>query len=162
MLRDAFSYAIWGPEAARLPPRGARDKLLSCVMASAVLLALVLPAPAHADEAPVATIAVSSSTSGSSLSGNLVEGVMTFRDSEYLLTLRGVAQPAKTVGAVRRLVRARDIEGVFEPSDQGLRNAAGVTIHFDPPLSLEAGRLEIELLNRKYPKVSGGHRNGVE
>ena len=137
---------------------GHRGRLLATV----ALLALVLAAPARPDEAPVARIAVSSATAGSSFGGDLVEGVMTFRDSEYLLTLRGVAEPARTVGAVRGLLRARDIEGVFEPSDQGLRNTSGVTIRFDPPLSLRTGRLEIELLNRKYPKVSGGHRDGVE
>jgi hypothetical protein len=87
---------------------------------------------------------------------------MSFRDRKYLLTLRGVAGPARTVGSVRGLLRPRDIEGVFEPADQGLRNASGVTIRFDPPLSLAAGRLEIELLNRRYPKASGGSRDGVE
>ena len=123
---------------------------------------LVLTASARADDAPVATIAVSSATSGASLGGNLVEGVMTFRGREYLLTLRGVAEPAKSVGFVRGLLRPRDIEGVFEPSEQGLRNTSGVTIRFDPSLALVAGRLEIELLNRRYPKASGGSRDGVE
>jgi hypothetical protein len=124
----------------------------------AILLALLLAAPARADEAPVATITLSSATSGSSLGGHLVEGVMSFRGRDYLLALHGIAESAKSVGAVRGLLRARDIEGVFEPSDQGLRNTAGVTIRFDPPLTLGAGRLEIEVLNQRYPKVSGGHR----
>jgi hypothetical protein len=132
------------------------------VGASAVLLALVLTAPAHADDASVATIAVSPATSGSSVGGSLVEGVMRFRGREYLLTLRGIAEPAKTVGSVRELLRPREIEGVFEPTDQGLRNTSGVTIRFDPPLSLATGRLEIELLHRRYPKVSGGGRDGIE
>jgi len=126
-------------------------------VACAVLLAVLLTASARADEAPVATIAVSSGTAGSSLSGDLVEGVMTFRGSTYLLALRGVADSAKNVGSVRGLLRPRDIEGVFELSDQGLRNTSGVTIRFDPPLSLRAGRLEIEILNQRYPKASGGH-----
>jgi len=82
---------------------------------------------------------------------------MTFRGSTYLLALRGVAEPVKSEGSVRGLLRARDIEGVFEPSDQGLRNTSGVTIRFDPALSLRAGRLEIEILNQRYPKVSGRH-----
>ena len=44
-------------------------------MLRVVLLAVRVTASARADEAPVATIAVSSATSGSSLSGNLVEGM---------------------------------------------------------------------------------------
>jgi hypothetical protein len=88
---------------------------------------------------------------------------MSFRGSDYLLTLRGVTESTNTVGSVRGLKRPRDIEGVFEPSDQGLRNASGVTIRFDPPLSLGAGGLEIEVSSRRTPKVSGGHReSGVE
>jgi len=66
------------------------------------------------------------------------------------------------VGSVRGLLRVRDIEGIFQPSDQGLRNTSGVTIRFDPPLALGARGLEIQILNRKYPKVSGGHSDGVE
>jgi hypothetical protein len=128
-----------------------------------LLLALLLTAPVSADEAVVATIQVSSATSGSSLGGRLVEGVMTFRGHDYLLTLRGVAESTSTKGSVRGLLRPRDIEGVFEPSEQGLRNDSGVTIRFDPPLSLEAGRLEIDVSSRRSPKVSGGHReSGVE
>ena len=172
MLLRAFSLRIDGGTSGTrehgrcsLPPYRWRVKAWrhrGRLLTSAALLVLVLIARARSDDEPEATIAVSSATSGSSLSGNLVEGVMTFRDSEYLLTLRGVGEPARTVGSVRGLLRARDIEGVFEPSDQGLRNTSGVTIRFDPPLSLRRGRLEIELLNRKYPKVSGGHRDGVE
>lgn len=146
-----------------------RSRAKACILrgrgpsvASAALLAFLVTARTRADEQPVARIAVTSATSGSSLSGNLVEGVMSFRDREYLLALRGVTEPAKTVGSVRGLLRARDIEGVFQPSDQGLRNTSGVTIRFDPPLALGAGGLEIQLLNRKYPKVSGGHSDGVE
>jgi hypothetical protein len=140
--------------------RKSRDRL---PFAATVLLALLLSVSARADEAPVATIVVSSAPSGSSLGGRLVEGVMRFRDHDYLLTLRGVAESARTVGSVRGLLRPRDIEGVFESSDQGLRNASGVTIRFDPPLSLEAGRLEIELSSRFNPKNSGGQRgSGVE
>jgi hypothetical protein len=130
-------------------------------LARAGLLALALAVLARAEDAPVATIAVSSATSGSSLGGSLVEGVMTFRGSDYLLTLRGLAESISTTGSVRGLLRARDVEGVFEPIDQGLRNTSGVTVRFDPPLKLTAGRLEIELLQRKYPKASGS-RDGVE
>ena len=85
------------------------------LLASAVLLALVLTPAGRADEAPVATIAVSSSTSGSSLAGRLVEGVMSFRGQDYLLTLRGVAESVDTVGSVRGLLRPSDIEGAFVP-----------------------------------------------
>ena len=128
-----------------------------------LLLVLLLSAAAHADDAPVATIKVSSATSGSSLGGRLVQGVMSFRDHDYLLTLRGVAESVTSVGSVRGLLRPRDIEGVFVPTDQGLRNTSGITIAFDPPLRLEAGRLEIEVSSRMHPKVSGGHReSGVE
>ena len=118
---------------------------------------------AAADDTAVATIKVTSATAGSSLSGRLVEGVMSFRGHDYLLTLRGLAKSVTSVGSVRGLLRARDIEGVFVPTDQGLRNGSGVTIAFDPPLSLEANRLEIEVSSRRSPKVSGGHReSGVE
>lgn len=131
--------------------------------AGTLLLALLLSTPLRADEAPDATIEVTSATSGSSLGGRLVQGVMKFRDNEYLLTLRGVAKSANTMGAVRGLVRARDIEGVFEPSDGTLRSSKGVTISFDPALELEKGKLEVEVSNRRSPKVSGGHReSGVE
>ena len=130
---------------------------------STLLLAFLLSAAARADDAAVATIKVSSATSGSSLGGRLVQGVMSFRDRDYLLTLRGVAESVTSVGSVRGLLRPRDIEGVFEPTAQGLRNSSGVTIAFDPPLPLEAGKLEIEVSNRIHPKVSGGHReSGVE
>jgi hypothetical protein len=129
----------------------------------AALLALLLTSPASADEAPVATIRVSSATSGSSLGGRLVEGVMRFRGHDYLLRLRGVTESATTLGSVYGLLRPRDIEGLFKPSDQGLRNASAVTIRFDPPLSIGASGLEIEVSSRIQPKVSGGHReSGVE
>ena len=132
-------------------------------VASAVLLALLLAAPARADEEPVARITVSSATSGSSLGGRLVEGVMSYRGQDHLLTLRGVAKSVGTVGSVRGLLRPRDIEGTFRPSDGSLRNASGVTIRFDPPLSLEAGTLEIELSRQISPKSSGGQTGaGIE
>jgi hypothetical protein len=130
---------------------------------SAAVLGLLLTAPGRADDLPVATIAVSSSTANSAIGGRLVEGVMSFRGREYLLTLRGLAESVTTKGSVRGLLRPRDIEGVFKPSDQGLRNESGVTIRFDPPLLLKSGSLEIEVSSRLAPKVSGGHRDsGVE
>jgi hypothetical protein len=129
----------------------------------ALVLGLLLAAPVLADEAPDATIAVSSATAGSTLGERLVQGVMTFRGRNYLLTLRGVAAPANTVGSVFGLLRPRDIEGAFEPADGGLRNETGVVIRFAPPLPLGEGRLQVELSNRMVPKVSGGHRaSGVE
>ncbi len=130
---------------------------------SAVLLALPWSSPVRAADAPVATIRVSSATAGGSLGGHLVEGVMSFRGHDYILTLRGVAQSVTAVGSVSGLLRPEDIEGIFEPTDKGLRNADGVTIRFDPPLSLEKGRLEIEVSRGVKPKVSGGEPgSGVE
>jgi hypothetical protein len=132
--------------------------------ASVALLALLLTFCAGPPgDAPVATIKVSSATSGSHLGGRLVEGLMSFRGNEYILTLRGVEESAQSVGSVRGLLRARDIEGFFKPSDQGLSNASGVTILFDPPLVLGPNGLEIEVASRRSPKVSTGHReSGVE
>ena len=145
--------------AVRIPKRLGRVP----ITLGSALLALLSQEPSSADEAPVATIAVSSATSGSSLGGRLVEGVMHFRDHDYLLTLRGVTGPARTVGSVYGLLRPRDIEGTFQPSDQGLRNASGVTIRFDPPLPVGAGGLEIELSSRFNPKISGGQPgSGIE
>ena len=69
----------------------------------ALLLALWLGACAGADQAPVATIKVTSATSGSHLGGRFVEGRMDFRGNEYLLTLRGVEESAQSVGSVRGL-----------------------------------------------------------
>jgi hypothetical protein len=133
------------------------------LVASTVLVALLSCTPVPTDGAPVATIKVSSAVSGSSLGGRFVEGRMTFRDRRYLLILRGVAESAITVGSVRGMLTARDIEGIYEPSNEGLRNAAGVTIRFDPPLTLAAGKLEIEVESRLTPKISGGHReSGVD
>ena len=150
-----------------------RSKTLDCsvnvsrgrvrFLASVAVLALLLPASARSDEAPVATITVTSATAGSSLGGRLVEGVMRFRDRDYLLTLHGVATSVTTRGSVVGLLRARDIEGTFRPADRALKNASGVAIRFDPPLSLEADRLEIEISGGMQPKVSRGHRDsGVE
>jgi hypothetical protein len=128
----------------------------------AVVHALLVGTAAHADEAPAATIKVASATSGSSISG-LVQGVMMFQGRDYILILRGVQGPVKSTGTVPRLLRARDIEGVYKPSGPELRSDSGVAIRFDPPLSLGEGPLEIEIQNRVSPKVSGGHReSGVE
>jgi len=132
----------------------------SLLAAAIIGVAFLVSAPAGSkDPAPVATIKVTSATAGSSL-GRLVEGLMTFRDADYLLILRGVAEATNSMGSVYGLVRARDIEGLYESSDQGFRNSHGVTIHFDPPLTLTGGsKLQIELSNRKTPKNSQG---GVE
>jgi hypothetical protein len=120
---------------------------------------LLNPLHAHGDDDPAATIAVSSTSSGI---GQLVEGRMSFRGSAYMLTLRGLAEPVRAEGTVDQLLRAQDISGVFRPIDsQGvLRNASGVTVHFEPPLKLAANQLEIELSGRKTPKISQGHREG--
>jgi len=121
------------------------------------VLAGLLTGACASGEYPVATIRVASATSGSSLGGELVQGEMRFRDGDYIVALRGVSTPVRSVGTAQKLVRARDIQGVFEPSGDELKSRSGVTLRFDPPLKLTEGRLEIELLNRKTPKVSSGH-----
>jgi hypothetical protein len=134
----------------------------ACAVAVALLVLLNLAA-AHGDEAPAAKIVVSSSTSGSSLGGRLVEGRMSFRGHEYLLRMEGVAETATTTGSVYGLLRPRDVAGVFEPVGDGLRNSSGVTIRFDPPLRLAGGKLVVEVASRIQPKLSGGaHESGVE
>jgi hypothetical protein len=125
----------------------------------AALIALAICGAAHAEDAPVATISVTSATAGSSL-GQLVEGVMRYRDQKILLTLHGVAKSVTTRGAVFGLQRPRDIEGTFRPVGPVLRNASGVTIRFDPPLILQENRLAIEISGGLQPKVSRG--NGEE
>jgi hypothetical protein len=138
-----------------------RDRIR--LAATLALLALLLPVSARSDDAPVATIRVTSATAGSSLGGSLVEGVMRFRDRDYLLTLHGVKTSVTSLGSVSGLLRPRDIEGVFKPANGALKNASDVTIRFVPPLSLEAGSLEIEISGGMQPKVSRGNReSGVE
>ncbi|HXZ86551.1 MAG TPA: hypothetical protein VEI82_13795, partial [Myxococcota bacterium] len=61
---------------------------------------------------------------------------MSFRDRDYLLTLRGVTGPTESRGTVSGLTRPRDIEGFFHPSGDVLRNSSGVTLRMDPPLPL--------------------------
>src|SRR5262245_19001606 len=103
--------------------RPRRASWLAGVFFHPLLLLVLLGAPARAEEAVVATIKVSSATAGSSLSGRLVEGRMHFRDADYLLALRGLAQSANSTGTVSHLERARDIEGHYQASDQGFRNS---------------------------------------
>jgi hypothetical protein len=142
--------------------RAHRQKIWWRIAGCAIFAAAWLASPARADEAPDATIKVASATAGSSL-GNLVQGVMTFQGDDYILILRGVAGPAKSTGSVPRLLRARDIEGVYKPSGEELRSESGVAIRFDPPLPLAEHPLEIEIQNRVSPKVSGGEPgSGVE
>jgi hypothetical protein len=132
-------------------------------LASLGVAALLVLAPvARSDEAPSATIRVSSSTAGSSL-GHLVEAVMTFRDRDYLLTLHGVTGPTQARGVVYGMTRPRDIEGYFKPSGDTLRSSLGVTLRFDPPLPLGPDGLEIEVSAGMQPKVSRGSPGaGVE
>jgi hypothetical protein len=128
-----------------------------------VLLALLsLSHGVRASDTPSATIRVSSASPGSSIGDQLIEGRMRFRDSDYLLTLRGLERSASSRGVVYGLLRASDIGTIFKPTDvEGeLRASSGVTIRFDPPLELSEGRLEVELSNRKTPKISHGHREG--
>jgi hypothetical protein len=138
----------------RLPSVRRRRSLLAVAIFGVALLAS--PPADSKDPAPVATIKVSSATAGSSLGGRLVEGRMHFRDADYLLALRGLAQSANSTGSVWGLESSRDIEGHYQASDQGFRNSAGVTIRFDPPLVLEKIQLEIELTSRRTPKASQG------
>lgn len=87
---------------------------------------------------------------------------MDFRGSKYLLTLHGTSGPVSSVGLVFGLQRARDIVGPYTPAADGLRNLSGVTIRFDPPLTIREGTLQIELASRIYPKVSTGQGGGSE
>jgi hypothetical protein len=126
----------------------------------AVAGALLAALHAYADDAPAATIEVATAKAGF---GQLVEGQMDLRGNDYVLTLRGIEGPARTQGTVDHLPRAQNIAGVYRPiagAEGALRNAAGVTIRFDPPLRLESDQLEIELLSRRTPKISQGHREG--
>ena len=129
----------------------------------AVFVVLTLTGATGAEESPVATLAVSASPAASYVGERPIEGVMHFRGRKYLLTLRGVAGPASSVGSVFGLVRARDIAGPYTPADGGLRNPAGVTIRLDPPLEIvRDGRLQIDVASRIYPKVSTGQGNDLE
>src|SRR5262245_42412657 len=96
-------------------------------IALALALAVGVAGIGRAADGPAAVIQVTSATAGSSI-GRLVEGRMKFRDREYVLTLHGVAGPAKTTGSVYGLTRARDIAGYFKGPGQELRNASGVVI----------------------------------
>jgi hypothetical protein len=135
---------------------GYRSRRAFPAAASALVFLLLLSLAARAEDTPAATIKVSAAPAGGSLGGQLVRGVMSWRGRDYLLTLKGVEVPVTSVGSIRGLVRPRDIEGVFKPSEDGLRNTSDVTVVFDPPLSLEAGRLEISVLSAVQPKVSTG------
>jgi hypothetical protein len=136
-----------------------RHRILGGIAALGVTL---VGARASADEAPVATITVTSATSGSSL-GKLVEGVMRYRDRQYVLVLRGVAQATTSRGSVFGMQRPKEIEGIFRPVGGVLRNSSGVTIRFEPALSLEKNALEIEISGGLQPKISRGQPDsGVE
>ena len=87
---------------------------------------------------------------------------MDFRGRKYLLTLQGVSGRVSSVASVFRLRRARDIAGPYTPTAEGLRNPAGVTLRFDPPISISGAALRIELASRIYPKVSTGQGNDLE
>lgn len=126
------------------------------------LAALLAAASARADGS-IAIIKVSAAAASASLSGHYVEGVMSFRGSEYVVVLRGASASSESVGATSTLATARNVEGVYKRSGDELKNAAGVVLRFDPPLVLATGRLEVELVNRRTPKVSAGHReSGVD
>jgi hypothetical protein len=132
-------------------------------IAACIVLALLLATPGRAgEENVVARIAVSSSPAASTLGLSVVEGVMTFRGRDYLLTLRGAAASSSSVGSVSGLRRARDIEGYFRVEDGALLNESGVRVVFDPPLQIVDGRLQILVASRIYPRVSTGQGSRVE
>ncbi len=120
---------------------------------------LLLAGPARGEDEPVARIEIESETAAI---GRLVEGKLTFRGNDYVVTLRGLAEPVRSQGTIDELRRAQDITGVFKPinAEGDLRNVDGVIIHFDPPLPLDSEGLEIELTSRRTPKISEGHREG--
>ena len=141
----------------RVTRRGRRRSV-----ALVILMAAILAAGARAEESAVATIAISASPAGSYFGERLVEGVLDFRGHKYLLRLQGVSGAASSVASVFGLRRARDIEGPYTQTADGLRNPSGVSIRFDPPISIGAGPLKIELASRIYPKVSTGQGNDLE
>ena len=128
---------------------------------AAIVLASVLAGGAYGEDA-IAKIAVSSSPAASYFGEELIEGVMHFRGRKYLLVLHGPSGALSSVGSVFGLRRARDIEGPYTSAPDGLRNPAGVTIRFDPPLVIRDGPLKIDLASKIYPKVSTGQGNDVE
>ena len=133
---------------------------LGVLVTAAFLLAL--RADCAEEPQPDATIVVSSTTAASAVGLTLVEGVLRYRDKNYLLTLRGADPAAGATGKVYALSRPRDIEGRYTPSENGLRNARGVTIVFDPPLQVPGGELQVDLNIRVYPKASTGQRGTVD
>ncbi len=121
-----------------------------------ILLASTLVAVGHAEEAPVAKIAVSASPAASYFGDRLIEGVMDFRGHKYLLTLQGISGPASSVASVFGLRRASDIVGPYTQTGDTWRNASGVTIKFNPPVTVREGPLRIDVASRIYPKASTG------
>ena len=139
-----------------------REILLRAVWRT-LAMALVLPsvlAVGASGEDVVAKIAVSASPAASYF-GDLVEGVMEFRGNKYLLRLHGVSVSTSSKGLVFGLRRARDIVGPYTSTADGVRNASGVTIRFDPSLEIR-GALRIELSARIYPKGPTAQGGNVE
>jgi hypothetical protein len=132
------------------------------VAAVAILLASIVAGVARGKESPVATVTVSASLADSYLEERLVEGVLQFRGSKYLLTLQGVSGSVSSVGSVFGLRRPRDIVGPYTSTADGMRNESGVTIRFEPPLETRGRTLHIELSSRVYPKSSTGQGGDVE
>jgi hypothetical protein len=127
-----------------------------------IFLALIIAGGARSEESPVATVAVSASLADSYIDERVVEGVMQFRGSKYLLKLHGVSGSASSVGSVFGLRRPRDIVGPYTSTVDGMRNESGVTIRFEPPLEIRGRTLHIELSSRLYPKASTGQGGDVE
>jgi hypothetical protein len=137
-------------------------KSRATVAAVAVLFASIIAGGARGEESPVATVTISGSLSDSYLEERLIEGVMRFRGSKYLLTLHGISGSASSVGSVFGLRRPRDIVGPYTSTADGMRNESGVTIRFEPPLETRGRTLRIELSSRVYPKASTGQGGDVE
>ena len=131
-------------------------------LAVLVATAALVVRGSFAEEAPDATIVVSSSSVASALGLSLVEGTLRQRDKVYLLALRGAQPSIGSTGKVYGLGQPRDVEGSYKAVDGKLRNDRGVTIIFDPPLDLAGGQLQIDLNTRVYPKASTGQRGTTD
>lgn len=140
--------------------RSARRCAVSALSGLILTVALIVPLPSAAEPTPAAdaTLVISGSTMGSALGLALVEGMLHYRGKTYLLSIRGAAPTSDSTGKVYALGAARNIEGIYQPGDGGLRNDRGVTIVFDPPLVLTGRQLQVDLSTRMHPKGSSGQR----
>jgi hypothetical protein len=112
--------------------------------------------------APVATMRVSGGAAGGAIGMSLVEGIVSFRDSRYRVTFRGVESSSSSTGEIYNLAYARDLEGTYTGAQGGrVRNERGVEIVFDPPLRTPDGSFQIRFDGRITPKDNvSGSRSG--